>query len=143
MNVTSNGNLLKIAYHKCGKELRKLSNLLTEEDKEIAFEYIILNLIVQALERDLSAIENSKLKLKKFHEQFLNHVLNDIRNNFIEHKKLMRNKGVKVLEKQIISEEFWSYKYLVRGFNSEFRCLTYALKMHVEKRLEKYIENFS
>jgi SRSO17 transposase len=136
-------NLLKIAYHRYGKEMKTLTNLLTEEDKEIAFEYIILSLVVQALERDLSAIEKSKLKLKTFHEQFLNHVINDIRNNLIEHKKLMRNKGIKVLEKQIISEEFWSYKYLVRGFNSEFRCLTYALKMHVEKRLEKYIKNFS
>lgn len=52
----------------------------------------------------------------------------------------MREKGIKVMDREILSEDFWGYRYIVRRFNSEFRCLKYALKNQVEKRLNSYLE---
>jgi ribonuclease BN (tRNA processing enzyme) len=115
--------------------------LLTEEDKEIAFEFIILNLLLQALERDIAAIESSKLKLRKIHTLHLNKVHKDFSNILIEHKKTMRKLGIKVMERVILSEEFWGYQYFVRGYQAEYRVFTYALKIHVEKRLESYYQD--
>jgi hypothetical protein len=55
----------------------------------------------------------------------------------------MRKHGIKVMERVILSEEFWGYQYFVRGYQAEFRAFTYALKMHVEKRLESYYQDKS
>jgi hypothetical protein len=111
---------------------------ITDEDKEIAFESIILNILITALEKDIAAIEHSKLKMKDVHVAVLKKVHEQVSKDIIQNKQTMRQKGIKVLDKKVINEDFWQYPYLVRGFENEFRCFTHALKMHTSKRLATY-----
>jgi hypothetical protein len=97
--------------------------------------------LLQALEKDIAAIESSKLKLRKIHTLHLNKVHRDFSNILIELKRTMRKHGIKVMERVILSEEFWGYQYFVRGYQAEFRLFTYALKMQVERRLESYYQD--
>jgi hypothetical protein len=116
-----------------------LKEFLPEEDKNIAFDYIILQLLASALTIDIRSIKNSKLKLKKYtcnfygnHFRLGNKVLSKI-------KKVIHKKGIKVFDPTIINEDFWSYKYVVRGYGAEFRYFKSALKMNTEKKFIKVL----
>lgn len=111
---------------------------ITEEDKDIAFDSIVLNILIIALEKDIASIEHSKLKLKTVHLTFLKKVHEQVSKDIIQNNRTMRQKGIKVFDKKVINEDFWQYPLLVRGYTSEFRCFTYGLKMQVERKLSMY-----
>lgn len=100
-----------------------MKELLTEEDKEIAFNSIIMNLLVIALDKDIEAIRNSKLKLKGQHVLLMEKVRDMAIRDTALIKKEMFRKGIKVFEQEFVNEDFVKFQYIVRGFESEFRCL--------------------
>lgn len=53
----------------------------------------------------------------------------------------MSKRGIKVFDMTTINEDFVSYKYLVRGYQSEFRFFKSALKRHTDKKLSVYYEH--
>lgn len=115
-----------------------MKEFITEEDKDIAMDYIIYQLLISALDRDIQAIKNSTLKLKNTHVLFMENIRDKVVKDLAKLKKMMFHKGIKVLEPKRINEDFWSYKYMVRGYESEFRCFVAALKMKTEKMLAHY-----
>lgn len=115
-----------------------MKELLPEEDKNLAYESIILKLLITSLDYDIEAIKNSKLKLKKPHVDFLESIRNHIIKDLSAVKKTMYKRGIKVFDHEVVNDDFWSYKYIVRGYESEFRCFTHGLKMSTEKALAKY-----
>lgn len=118
-----------------------LSEILPTEDKDLAFSYIIMKLLVAALDKDISSIKNSKLKLKNQHVQLLDKVRNMVLKDIANVRREMSEKGVKVFDKMIpVNEDFVAWKYVIRGYDSEFRCFKSALKMHTEKKLEQYYD---
>lgn len=120
-----------------------MNEILTEEDKNIAFSFIILNLLVSALDRDIIAIKNSKLKLKSQHVFMLESVRDKVIKDAANLKKEMYRKQIKVLNLSPVNvnEDFVSYDYSIRGYTSQFRCFKAALKMHTEKKLHEYYFN--
>ncbi|RHW35999.1 hypothetical protein D1B31_18090 [Neobacillus notoginsengisoli] len=113
-------------------------DLLPEEDKDIAFNYIIMNLLILALDRDIEAIRNSKLKLKEQHVLLMERVRDLAIKDSSKIKKETFRRGIKVFDKEIVNEDFVRYPYTIRGYESEFRCLVYALKTHTLKKLNYY-----
>ncbi|MFC0476810.1 hypothetical protein ACFFHF_16530 [Robertmurraya beringensis] len=114
--------------------------MLPEEDKELAFQSIILNLLITALDRDIESINNSKLKLKKQHVHFMEKIRQRIQKDLTQVRKDMGRKGIKVFAMENQNEDFVSYRYLIRGYESRFNCFKPALKMHTEKLLSTYYE---
>lgn len=114
--------------------------MLPEQDKELAFQSIILNLLITALDRDIESINNYKLKLKKQHVLFMEKIRQRIQKDLTQVRKDMGRKGIKVFAMENTNEDFCSYRYLVRGYESRFNCFRPALKMHTEKLLAAYYE---
>lgn len=114
--------------------------MLPEEDKELAFQSIILNLLITALDRDIESINNSKLKLKKQHVLFMEKIRQRIQKDLSKVRKEMGQKGIKVFSMENQNEDIVSYRYLIRGYESRFNCFKPALKMHTEKLLATYYE---
>lgn len=115
-----------------------MKEFLPEEDKDVAFDYIILQLLVSALTKDINAIKTSKLKLKDTHVTFMESILDLVIKDLSKIKKVMYKKGIKVFDPVSINEDFWSYKYVIRGYECEFRCFKSGLKMSTEKKLSRY-----
>ncbi|UAL49783.1 hypothetical protein K7887_22720 (plasmid) [Sutcliffiella horikoshii] len=115
-----------------------MSNILPSEDINIADQYIILNLLIDTLERELKSIEASTIRLQKPYLELTENILSQGRKELIATKQLMRKKGIRVFDKTIRNEDFWDYKYLIRGYEGNFNYLKYALKMKMEKRLLEY-----
>ncbi|NLP52160.1 hypothetical protein [Bacillus sp. RO1] len=118
-----------------------MGNILPSEDIEIADQYVILNLLIDTLERELKSIEASTIRLQKPYLELTDNVLKTGRRDLIELKRVMRQKGIKVFDKVIHSEgDFWNYKYLIRGYEGNLNYLKYALKMKMQKRLMEYFQ---
>lgn len=117
-----------------------MREFLSEEDKNTAFSFIILNLLVSVLEKDIAAIKNSKLKLKEQHAVLMERTLDRVVVDTAEIKRIMHKRGIKVFDMQNVNADFVSYKYVVRGYEAEFRCFKAALKIHTEKKLGKYYD---
>ncbi|MCM3619693.1 hypothetical protein M3936_19160 [Sutcliffiella horikoshii] len=115
-----------------------MSNILPTEDINIADQYIILNLLIDTLERELKSIEASTIRLQKPYLELTENILRQGRKELIATKQLMRKKGIRVFDKTIRNEDFWDYKYLIRGYEGNFNYLKYALKMKMEKRLMEF-----
>lgn len=117
-----------------------MKELLPEADKNIAFDYIIMTLLITALDRDIAFISKSPLKLKAQHVLLMEKVRNRVMDDMANLKTEMRKRGIKVFEMISVNEDFVLYKYIVRGYESEFRCFKAALKIHVEKKLSLYYQ---
>ena len=115
-----------------------MSDFLPDEDKDIALDYIILNLLHKALDKDIDAIKKSKLKLKEQHSLMMESVQRLVEKDAKEVKRQMSKKGIKVFDMTPINEDFVRYEYIIRGYQSEFRFLKVALKMHTDKKLAHY-----
>lgn len=115
-----------------------MKEILSEDDKNTAFHFIILNLLIKALDKDISLIANSNLKMKKQHALMISSVRDKVIKDAANHKKEMYRNQIKVQDLVPVNEDFVSYKYTVRGYESEFRCFKAALKAHTEKLLHTY-----
>ncbi|QCJ45507.1 hypothetical protein FAY30_26580 (plasmid) [Bacillus sp. S3] len=115
-----------------------MKELLPEEAKDIALNYIVLNLLVIAMNKDIEAIRNSSLKLKEHHALFMEKVRDMAIKDTSKTKKEMARKGIKVFDREHINEDFVRYKYVVRGYESEFRFFIHGLKMQTGKKLDFY-----
>lgn len=113
--------------------------MITEEEKDIAFDFIILNLLLAAIEVDIKIMVHTKLKLKNIHLSHLDRIHHKASQDLATLKRVMNKKGIKVLNKEVANQDFWRYQYLVRGYESEFRCFRSALKMHTEKKFSHYV----
>jgi len=116
-----------------------MKEVLPLEDKELAFNFIIMNLLVASLDRDIEAIKNSKLKLKTQHVLFLEIIRNQVIKDHANLKKDLFRKGIKVFDMVPVNEDFVSYPYTIRGYESEFRCFKAALKIQTEKKFNTYL----
>lgn len=70
---------------------------LPEEDKDIAFDYIVLQLLVSALTIDIESIKNLKLKLKNTHVTFMETILDMAIKDLSKIKKIMYKKELRYL----------------------------------------------
>lgn len=115
-----------------------MKEVLPIEDKDKAFEYIIMELLISSLDRDIEAVRSSKLKLKGSHVQFMENARDRAVKDTADLKKELFKKGIKVLEMTPVNEDFVSYRYIIRGYESEFRCFRPALKVQTEKKMNYY-----
>ncbi|MFE7064233.1 hypothetical protein ACFVAD_19060 [Sutcliffiella sp. NPDC057660] len=116
-----------------------MSHILTEEDKDISAKFIVLGLLVDTLEREKQSIAASTIRMQNPFLELVEVILKKVRMELIETKRIMGKKGIKVFNREVVNEDFWVYKYLVRGYNSEFRFLKYALKMMMENKMRDYL----
>ncbi|WP_243292127.1 hypothetical protein [Bacillus sp. FJAT-47783] len=111
---------------------------LTTEDKDTAADYIILKLLKTTLEKDIDSVKQSSIRLQKplieQYERIINQINQDIRTT----RKSMQKSGIKVYDREIINEDIWRYKFVVRGYQDEFRFWK-ALRLHMQKRLKQYM----
>jgi hypothetical protein len=112
--------------------------ILPAEDKDIAVEFIILELLIKSLEFDIKVMKQSKMKLKDQHVHFLEYVLSQALKDAAANKKLMTKKGIRVFSREPINEDFVRYPFIIRGYESDFRFFISALKVHTANKLESY-----
>ncbi|PLR70593.1 hypothetical protein [Bacillus sp. UMB0728] len=116
-----------------------MAEILPSEDKDLALESIVNDLLIRSLDKDIGSIKQSKLKLKGSYIKLLEDLHDIAIKEASQIKKMMMKKGIKILSQTVINSDFVSYQYIVRGYTSEFRFLKPALKKHVENRLELYL----
>jgi hypothetical protein len=117
--------------------------MIDDFDKDIAYEFIFVNLLIEVLERDSLVIEGSKLKFK---EPYLNKILTFIQSQFEIRKmlrKLMNKKGIRVQERVVLDKEFIEYPFVVRGYDDVQRLWTAAIRKVLNERLNDLFENKS
>jgi hypothetical protein len=115
--------------------------MIDDFDKDIAYEFIFVNLLIEVLERDSLVIEDSKLKFK---EPYLNKINKLILNQFNLKKKLrtlMNKKGIRVQERTVIDKEFIEYPFIVRGYDDVQRLWTAAIRKILTERLKDLLED--
>lgn len=114
---------------------------ISSEDKDIASEFIILNSLIQNLEHDRSLFNEVPVKLSKPYDKLLEHVTKNIRLDLMALRKVMKQRGIRVLDNEpiIVNEDFHKYRYVVRGYEYHFSFFIYALRNYQVNKLYKYL----
>lgn len=113
--------------------------MATIEESRLVYDYIYNLLVEEVLIRDQAAIKASTIKFKepylRKNEEYLTTLFNERKRMLILMKKL----GIKVFDREIIDEEFFQYKYMVRGYECVQKIWSAAArKVTLEKMNELF-----
>jgi hypothetical protein len=113
--------------------------MIEEEDKDLVYNIIYCDLLIEVLERDLLAIDSSKLKFKEPYKKKIEDVLKNVLNDRKTKKALARKKGIKIFEMNVIDEDFLEWPYLVRGYEAIQRIWTAAIRKRLNELLSELL----
>lgn len=114
--------------------------MIEEVDKNIAYEYIYCEMMLEVLERDLTAVEQSKLKFKEPYIDKINSIINVVFDKKRTLKHEMRKKGIKSYPRIIIDEHFIDYPFLIRGYEHTQRLWTAAIRKKLKEDYSQYLK---
>lgn len=109
--------------------------MIQEEDKNLVYDIIYCDLLIEVLERDLLAIDSSKLKFKTPYKNKIERILKRVLDDRKTKKASARKKGIKIFEMKVIDEEFLEWPYVVRGYEAVQRIWTAAIRKRLNEML--------
>lgn len=114
------------------------ASLETEEDLQLVKEYILLPILLDVLERDMTVIGEVKLKLGFIYEKTLRQAQDRIIADVSMLRRNLREQGIKVyeLKRTNLSVEA---RYLCRGYHHDFSMLWGLVKAELYKYLSVYL----
>jgi len=113
--------------------------VIKDDDKDLIYELIYLDLIIEVLERDLIAIDHSRLKFKGPYKARVEEIL---KRKLVERrtkKDLSRKKGIKLFERKVLDTDFIDWPYIVRGYEGVQRIWTAAIRKQLNELLKELI----
>ncbi|WP_054029124.1 hypothetical protein [Bacillus sp. FJAT-28004] len=109
------------------------------DDTKIVKDAILFPYILDVLERDIQVIMASNAKMNSVYARLLRKAQNDATTSFYEVKNRMRNAGIKIFE-EIREKDAFTTKFVVRGYQHEFKMFWSHLKIEIQTRLAAYLE---
>lgn len=113
--------------------------LETKEDLQLLKEYILLPLLLDALEGDIKGLEAMSLKMTVFYIQGLRNIQQQITLDLREIRQQLRNRGVKIYEQQSTSLGIEAH-YLCRGYQHHFSMLWDLIQAELSTRFIMYLK---
>ncbi|GIP32984.1 hypothetical protein [Paenibacillus sp. J2TS4] len=111
--------------------------LETKEDLELVKEYILLPLLLDALEHDIALMERIQLKMAAFYVGNLRGIQIDITTALTLIRQQMRIRGIKVYEQQRTRLGIEA-RYLCRGYHHTFAMLWSLVKAELTAKLSLF-----
>jgi hypothetical protein len=111
--------------------------IITEEDRKIVHDYIIYNLIIRTLQRELKEAETSNLKMKRCYVSANQYQESQALRQLKELRKEMSTRGLRIIGEHMIDKGIMEFRYLCRGVPSHI-CLQKKVlhKLIEEKQFE-------
>ncbi|MBP2240774.1 hypothetical protein J2Z40_001333 [Cytobacillus eiseniae] len=116
----------------------KQAPLVMEEDLQLVKEYVLLPILLDVLESDITKFRTAKLKMNDIYEKSLRQVQDQIITKMAELRKQMRERGIKVYEQQQ-NKLFVEAHYLCRGYHHKFSMLWNLVRAEQYKCLNMYL----
>lgn len=111
--------------------------MIKPEERSILHEYIILDMAIRSLQQDYTSIEN--LKMSKVFVPIVDGVLKTIRSDFYNNKRLLTQKGIRVVKWVKNDEYFSEVTIATKGEDVVLQYANQAIKTQVEKLILKHI----
>jgi hypothetical protein len=110
---------------------------IPEEDRNLMEKAIYLPMILIVLNRDLSVIENSSLKLKRPYLELIEDTMKTIQKELAEVKQYMKKNKLKVIETKR-DDAFTMYMFLYKGYEEEHNYFNPRIRNKVQELMEAY-----
>ncbi|WP_291759923.1 aconitate hydratase [Lysinibacillus sp. UBA5990] len=107
--------------------------MLKPEQRKLFHKFLILEMAVQSLQRDLPVIEN--LKLSKIYLPILERLLKDITLDYYDSKRWLAKYKIRLVKVEKIDEYFSDVHIATAGNDVVLRYANMALKTQIEKLL--------
>lgn len=107
--------------------------MLKPEQRKLFHKFLILEMAVQSLQRDILVIEN--LKMGKVYLPILEQLLKDITHDYYDSKRLLAKDKIRLVKVEKIDEYFSDVHIATAGNDVVLRYANMALKTQVEKLL--------
>ena len=106
-------------------------------DNKLTHAYVIHEMMIRTLERDLKHISNLKTEevLTKLYEK----TVKQVRNELVELKKQMAAKGIYYQSEYKIDDQFTGFSFTYNGAAHQMRYANYALRNHTLIELERIL----
>jgi len=110
----------------------------TQEEAEIVKQYVLLPLLLDALERDRRILASASLKLPQVYKGLIGLLQNAATADLTQVRQSMREHGLKVFEERRTNLGIEA-RYLCRGYTYEFSMLWGLVKAELISRLYSYL----
>lgn len=110
----------------------------TQEEAELIKQYVLLPLLLDALERDRRALASASLKLPQVYKGLIGLLQNAATADLARVRQSMREHGLKVFEERRTKFGIEA-RYLCRGYTYEFSMLWGLVKAELISRLCAYL----
>ncbi|MBM6998448.1 hypothetical protein D3C76_64320 [compost metagenome] len=110
----------------------------TQEEAEIIKQYVLLPLLLDALERDRRILASASLKLPQVYKGLIGLLQNAATADLTQVRQSMREHGLKVFEERRTNLGIEA-RYLCRGYTYEFSMLWGLVKAELISRLYTYL----
>lgn len=116
---------------------KRAAPLETEEDLHLIKECVLLPILLDALERDLSVLGKTPLKMGAFYSMLLRRAQDQITIDLVRLRKQMRAHGLKIYEERR-TELGVEAHYLCRGYHHKCSMLWGYVRAELHTRLSAY-----
>lgn len=113
--------------------------MIKDDDKNLIYELIYLDLVIEVLERDLIAIDHSKIKFKEPYKARVEEILKQQLIDRRTKKNLSRKNGIKLFERKVLDADFIDWPYIVRGYEGVQRIWTAAIRKKLNELLKELL----
>lgn len=113
--------------------------LASESDLILVKDYVLLQIILDALDRDLPAVEASRLKFGPVYATVIASVQSRVVNEISRVRSAMTRAGIRVYEQERLPDAVQA-KYLCRGYHNSFKMLWLTAKPELYSRVTEYLK---
>ncbi|HLU21080.1 MAG TPA: hypothetical protein VKZ77_01190 [Bacillaceae bacterium] len=106
-------------------------------DRDIIEQAIYLPMLITVLNRDLSVIENSSLKLKKPYQELITATIKTVQKELAVVKRYMQKNNIKV-QRLKSDDAFTMYLFLYKGYEEQHNYFNPRLRNRVEELMLYY-----
>jgi predicted nucleotide-binding protein (sugar kinase/HSP70/actin superfamily) len=124
--------------HQTSLKVQTMSTPISEEELNIVKEAVLSPIILDTLERDLTSIKSSDLKMARVYARMLRKAQNAATRKYYEVKQVLRKRGIKIYEETRDKDQVKA-KYLLRGYHHDFGILWPRVRSEVETRIADLI----
>ncbi|MEW9051372.1 MAG: hypothetical protein AB2392_09470 [Neobacillus sp.] len=111
---------------------------IPDEDRNLMEKAIYLPMVLIILNRDLSIIEKSPLKLKRPYLELVEETMKVIQKELAEVKQYMKKHNLKVMETKR-DDSFTMYLFLYKGYEEEHNYFNPRIRNKVQELMEFYL----
>jgi hypothetical protein len=110
---------------------------IPEKDRDIMEKAIYLPMVLIILNRDLSVVKKSPLKLKKPYEELIEETIKTIQRELAEVKQYMKVNNMKVLETNR-DDAFTMYMFIYKGYEEHHNYFNPRIRNKVQELMGIY-----